>query len=150
MAKSQPAVQNAHARVRGLFNIGEAAAMSGLSAKMIRHYESLGLIPRPTRTVANYRLYSQNDVHTLSFIRRARALGFSMKQIGELVSLWRNRSRSSAQVRRLALEHVQELEQKVGELNAMAQTLKQLARHCHGDARPACPILDDLAGHVAE
>ncbi len=126
------------------YSIGKAAAASGVSAKMIRHYESIGLIPPPERTAGNYRAYSESDVHTLRFIQRARALGFSMKQVGELVSLWRNR-RSSANVRRLALDHIAELKAKIDTLQAMVRTLEELAEHCHGDSRPECPILDELA-----
>lgn len=127
------------------YNIGRAAEISGVSAKMIRHYESIGLIPPAGRTLGNYRTYTDNDIHTLRFIQRSRALGFSIKQIATLVSLWRNRSRSSANVRRLALEHIEELQQKIAAMQAMARTLNALARACHGDSRPECPILDDLA-----
>lgn len=127
------------------YNIGGAAKASGVSAKMIRHYESIGLIPKAGRSLGNYRTYTGNDVHTLRFIQRARALGFSIKQIATLVSLWRNRSRSSANVRRLALEHVGELQAKIVAMQTMVRTLDDLARSCRGDARPDCPILDDLA-----
>jgi MerR family transcriptional regulator, copper efflux regulator len=127
------------------YNIGQAAENSGVSAKMIRHYESIGLVPKPERTVSNYRTYGENDIHTLRFIRRSRALGFSMKQIATLVSLWRNRSRSSASVRRLAQEHITELQTKIDSMQSMVRTLKDLSRHCHGDERPECPIIDDLA-----
>lgn len=127
------------------YTIGRAAEISGVSAKMIRHYEAIGLIPRAGRTAGNYRTYGDNDVHTLRFIQRARALGFSMKQIATLVSLWRNRSRSSASVQRLALEHIDELQTKIESLQAMVRTLSDLAHACHGDARPDCPILEDLA-----
>ncbi len=138
-------VELAEAKGKGLYNIGDAARLTGVSAKMIRHYESIGLVPKAGRTVGNYRVYSENDLHTLRFIHRARSLGFSMKQIGELLSLWQNRSRASASVRRLALEHVEELEKKARELQGMAKTLRHLAHECRGDARPECPILDDLA-----
>ncbi|MFL6578377.1 MAG: Cu(I)-responsive transcriptional regulator [Povalibacter sp.] len=127
------------------YSISKAAAASGVSAKMIRHYEAIGLIPAPERTSGNYRAFDDSDVHTLRFIQRARALGFSMKQIATLVSLWRNRGRSSANVRRLALDHIAELRAKIESLQAMVRTLEQLAEHCHGDARPECPILDELA-----
>ena len=126
------------------YTIGKAAAASGVSAKMIRHYESIGLIPAAERTAGNYRAYTENDVHTLRFIQRARALGFSMKQIATLVSLWHNRRRSSVTVRRLALDHIAELRAKIDSLQAMVQTLENLASHCHGDTRPECPILDEL------
>lgn len=127
------------------YTIGRAAEVCGVSAKMIRHYEAIGLIPKAGRTAGNYRTYGENDVHTLRFIQRARAMGFSMKQIATLVSLWRNRSRSSASVQRLAREHIQELQAKIDSLQAMVRTLSDLAHACHGDARPDCPILDDLA-----
>lgn len=134
----------ADARRAGFDNIGEAAKASGVSAKMIRHYEALGLLAEARRTQAGYRLYDQNDIHTLRFVRRARDLGFSIKAIEQLLGLWRNRRRSSADVRRVAQRHVAELNQKIGELLAMRRTLEQLVRRCHGDERPDCPILDDL------
>ncbi len=126
-------------------NIGQAAAASGVSAKMIRYYESIGLMPKTVRTEAGYRVYSDNDVHVLRFIRRARDLGFSVEQIFDLVSLWRDRERESKDVKTIALEHVAVLERKITELQAMANTLKHLARHCHGDGRPGCPIIEELA-----
>ena len=126
-------------------NIGEAAAASGVNAKLIRHYESIGVIPKVSRSVAGYRVYSENDVHILSFVRRARGLGFSMREIKKLVGLWRNKSRASADVKALALKHIEELDQKIAELESMSKTLKHLARSCHGDSRAACPILDKLA-----
>ena len=126
-------------------NIGQAAAASGVSAKMIRYYESIGLISPATRTGSGYRVYSDADVHTLRFIRRARDLGFSVEQMTELLALWRDRERASAEVKRIALDHVTELERKMHELQGMANTLRHLARHCHGDHRPECPILKDLA-----
>ncbi len=128
-------------------NIGEAAKASGVSAKMIRHYEQAGLIPKASRTESGYRTYSDNDVHTLRFVRHARDLGFSMKQIGELLSLWSDRRRSSRNVRALALEHVKALEQRVVEMNAMKATLEHLVHCCRGDNRPECPILDSLGAH---
>jgi Cu(I)-responsive transcriptional regulator len=130
-------------------NIGQAAAASGVSAKMIRYYESIGLIPKTVRTESGYRVYSDHDVHTLRFIRRARDLGFSVEQIADLVSLWQDRERASKDVKAIALEHVGLLERKIQELQAMASTLKHLARHCHGDARPHCPILEDLASDAS-
>jgi MerR family transcriptional regulator, copper efflux regulator len=142
---SSARVELAEAKGRGLYNIGDAARLTGVSAKMIRHYESIGLMPKAGRTVGNYRVYSETDLHTLRFVQRARSLGFSMKQIGELLSLWQNRSRASASVRKLALEHVEELERKSRALRGMANTLRHLAHECRGDARPECPILDDLA-----
>lgn len=126
-------------------NIGQAADRSGVSAKMIRYYESIGLVAKTVRTEAGYRVYSDNDVHTLRFIRRARDLGFSVEQIFELVSLWQDRSRASTDVKRIALEQVGLLERKIEELQSMAATLKHLAKCCHGDDRPDCPILEELA-----
>jgi Cu(I)-responsive transcriptional regulator len=126
--------------------IGQAAKSSAVSAKMIRHYESIGLLPKAQRTEAGYRLYDENDVHTLRFIQRARSLGFPLETIRALLALWRNRRRSSAQVKDLALTHVEDLERKIAEMQGMVRTLKHLAHHCHGDERPECPILDDLAG----
>ena len=126
--------------------IGKAARDSGVSAKMIRHYESLGLLRQPKRTDSGYRIYDDTDVHTLRFVRRARDLGFSIREIKDLLSLWRNRQRSSADVRTIAQRHIADLESKIVELQQMRQTLEQLVRHCHGDHRPACPILEDLAG----
>ena len=126
-------------------NIGEASKASGVSAKMIRYYESTGLIPPAVRSDAGYRHYSDSDVHMLRFIRRARDLGFTIEQIGELLGLWRDRSRASADVKQIALGHVAALEAKIAELKSMARTIGTLAEHCHGDHRPDCPILDDLA-----
>jgi MerR family copper efflux transcriptional regulator len=127
-------------------NIGHAAQASGVSAKMIRHYESIGLVVKAHRTDGGYRIYDGNDIHTLRFIRRARDLGFSIKQIEHLLGLWRNRRRASADVRRIAQEHIVELDKKIEKLQSMRQTLQQLVQHCHGDHRPECPILQDLAG----
>lgn len=127
-------------------NIGEAAAASGVSAKMIRYYESTGLIAAPRRTVSGYRTYGPKDIETLRFVRRARDLGFSTSQIETLLALWRDRSRASSEVKEIALSHVAELRAKMAELAAMAKTLEHLAEHCHGDQRPDCPILADLAG----
>ncbi len=129
------------------FNIGEAAKASGVTAKMVRHYESIGLLPPARRTEAGYRLYGDADVRMLQFIHRGRALGFSLDQIADLLALWRDKHRASADVRRLALEHVAALDRKIAELEAMKRTLATLASSCHGDARSDCPILDDLAAH---
>lgn len=126
-------------------NIGEAATRSGVSAKMIRHYESLGMLPKVARTEAGYRLYSEREVHTLRFIRRARDLGFSIVEIGELLKLWQNRRRASADVKRIALAHIADLERRLAEMQAMQRTLQQLVGCCHGDDRPDCPILEGLA-----
>ena len=129
------------------FNIGEAARASGVTAKMVRHYESIGLLPPARRTEAGYRQYGMDDVRILQFIHRGRALGFSLDQIAGLLALWRDKQRASADVRRLALEHIDELDRKIAELEAMKRTLAALASSCHGDARSDCPILDDLAAH---
>ena len=145
MARKPPRPELSEAREQGLHNIGEASALAGVSAKMIRHYESIGLIPEAARTFAGYRLYSDADVHRLLFIKRARTLGFSIKQIEALLSLWDDRSRASADVKRLAKVHAAELAQRIEEMQAMQRTLETLARRCHGDNRPDCPILDDLA-----
>jgi Cu(I)-responsive transcriptional regulator len=125
-------------------NIGEAARGSGVSAKMIRYYEQAGLIPPAERTASGYRDYSSRDVHMLRFVRRARDLGFSVAEIDELLQLWRDRSRQSADVKRIALGHVASLERKIAELKQMAATLSHLAECCSGDHRPDCPILDEL------
>ena len=135
----------ADARSQGLHNIGEAASLTGVTAKMIRHYESIELIPTANRTFANYRLYDEADLHRLRFIKRARILGFSMKQIEALLGLWANPRRSSAEVKKLAEAHSRELSARISELQSVQRTLKRLADCCHGDQRPECPILDDLA-----
>tara|TARA_R110002049_G_scaffold251477_1_gene425831 strand:- start:672 stop:1073 length:402 start_codon:yes stop_codon:yes gene_type:complete len=127
-------------------NIGKAAAASGVSAKMIRYYESVGLIPPARRTDTAYRVYSDADVHVLRFIRRARDLGFSVDAIRDLLALWRDKSRASADVKRIAQLHIDELESRIAALQDMAGTLRRLAECCHGDDRPDCPILGDLGG----
>lgn len=127
-------------------NIGDVAKASGVNAKLIRHYESIGVVPKANRSESGYRVYSQNDVHILQFVRRARDLGFSMQEIKKLVGLWRNKSRASADVKALALSHLKDLESRIAELEAMTKTLKKLAHSCHGDARPDCPILEELSG----
>lgn len=126
-------------------NIGEAAIASGVSAKMIRYYESIALIKAPARAASGYRVYGEDDVHTLRFVKRARSLGFSIEETGGLLALWRDSGRASADVKALAMQHVRDLERKAAELQSMAKTLRHLAAHCHGDSRPDCPILDDLA-----
>ena len=126
-------------------SIGEAAARSGVSAKMIRHYEAIGLI-EAGRRANNYRSYGPRDVAVLRFIRHARELAFPLEDIRHLLALWRDRSRASAEVKRLALAHVAALEEKAAALNAMAGSLRHLAQHCAGDERPDCPILAELAG----
>src|SRR5438093_6867385 len=127
------------------FNIGQAATRSGVSAKMIRHYESLGLLPTVQRTDAGYRQYGDREAHTLRFIRRARDLGFSMAEIAKLLKLWQNKRRASADVKRIALAHVADLERRIAEMEAMKQTLQHLANCCQGNSRPDCPILTELA-----
>lgn len=126
-------------------NIGQAAKASGVSVKMIRYYESIGLLSQVIRTSAGYRVYGEPDLHTLRFIRRARNIGFSIEETEELLKLWRDKSRASSEVKELALRHLQDLETKIVELEGMARTLRHLAKSCHGDQRPDCPILDDLA-----
>lgn len=135
----------AASKQRGWYPIGQAARLSGTSAKMIRHYEALGLIPKPRRTAADYRVYADADVHTLRFIRRARGLGFSTREIKVLLGLWRNQRRPSAEVKQLATKHIAALERKIAELQSIQTTLQTLIAHCHGDSRPQCPILDDLS-----
>jgi len=130
-----------------MLNIGEAAQASGVSAKMIRHYEAIGLLPAARRTAAGYRVYDEQDIRVLQFIHRGRALGFSLENIAALLALWQDRDRASADVRRLAEQHIAELERKIGELQSMKRTLEALAHSCHGDQRSDCPILDDLAAH---
>lgn len=127
-------------------NIGQAAKASGVSAKMIRHYEEVGLVAAVARTEAGYRQYGEGDVHTLRFVRRARDLGFSIAEIRNLIGLWRDHKRPSRQVKALALAHIDELETKAQALLAMKATLEHLVHCCHGDERPDCPILDTLAG----
>ncbi len=138
-------MEHLQARERGLTDIGRTSKESGVSAKMIRHYEAIGVLPKVARTFANYRVYAASDVHTLRFIKRARALGFSMDDIRELAGLWQNRSRSSAAVKKVATRHAEELKAKIRELQSMLDTLEHLVQHCHGDHRPECPILEDLA-----
>jgi Cu(I)-responsive transcriptional regulator len=148
MGKSE-LLERADALERGLMDIGRASKASGVSVKMIRHYEAIGLLPKVARTFANYRVYRESDVHTLRFIRRARALGFSMNDIQELLGLWQNKSRSSASVKKIAGKHVDELNRKIAELQAMVGTLEHLTQHCQGNHRPDCPILDDLSKRAA-
>ena len=137
------------ARRDGHVNIGDAAKASGVSAKMIRHYEENGLIGRAGRTTAGYRIYRETDVHVLRFIRRARDLGFSLREIKALLGLWSNRHRASADVKKLAREHIAELDSRIAQMQSMRQALVELASRCHGDDRPGCPILDDLSGDAA-
>lgn len=130
-------------------NIGDASKASGVSTKMIRYYESIGLIKSPLRTESGYRVYSDSEVHALRFISQARDLGFSIEQMGDLLALWRDRTRASADVKAIALEHIEALEAKVQALQAMSATLRHLADNCHGDERPDCPIIEGFAANVA-
>ena len=148
MATTDGTLEMAEARRAGFFNIGQAASRSGVSAKMIRHYESQGLLKTVRRTDAGYRIYDASDVHSLQFVRRARGLGFSMNEIDQLLGLWQNRRRSSGDVRRIAQRHIADLDHKIRELQTMRRTLEDLVHRCHGDHRPGCPILEDLAGTV--
>ncbi len=127
-----------------MITIGEAAQASGISRKMLRYYERVGLLPDPTRTDAGYRLYAPRDVHTLRFVRRARDLGFSVDQISDLLGLWQDDARTSAEVKRVASAHVRELRDKILAMEQIAQTLEALIEDCHGDERPDCPILEEL------
>ena len=129
-------------------NIGQASLRSGVSAKMIRHYESLDLLSRVARSDAGYRQYDAAALHTLRFIRRARDLGFQTREIAALLQLWRNKRRPSGEVKRIALAQVADLAQRIAQMQAMQRTLTHLAHGCHGDERPDCPILDDLAGET--
>ena len=145
MPRHTPRPELADAKQQGLHNIGEAAALTGVSAKMIRHYESIRLLPEAGRTFAGYRIYTDTHLHRIRFIKRARSLGFSMKQIEGLLGLWDDKRRSSADVKKLARAHADDLDARIREMEAMKRTLEHLAKRCHGDARPDCPILDDLA-----
>lgn len=126
-------------------NIGQLSAASGVSAKMIRHYEAIGLIPKPPRSDAGYRRYQQNDVQLLSFVRRARAVGFTTAEIKSLVAMWLDRRRSAREVKALARRHLATVEARIAELKVIAKTISHLVAHCHGGDRPECPILDALA-----
>lgn len=128
-------------------NIGEVSKLADVNSKMVRRYEELGIIPKAGRTDSGYRQYSQNDVHVLRFVKRARELGFSMKDIKQLVSLWKNKTRSSAQVKNIATKHIDELQKKLEEIQSMLSTLNHLVKNCHGDQRPDCPILEGLDCH---
>jgi Cu(I)-responsive transcriptional regulator len=145
MASRTPRPELADARQQGFHNIGEASAATGISAKMIRQYERSGLIPAAQRTFAGYRLYNDADLHRLHFIRRARNLGFPMKQVAVLLDLWNDRGRSSGDVKALALRHAADLRVRIEEMQSMQRTLEDLARECHGDGRPECPIIEGLA-----
>jgi Cu(I)-responsive transcriptional regulator len=130
-------------------NISQAAARSGVPAKTIRYYESIGLIRQAGRTDSGYRVYTDRDVETLRFIQRSRSLGFSVGEVEDLLALWLDRDRASSDVRRMAEEHVREIERKIAELQGMRGTLRHLIDRCHGDDRPECPILEELAGDEA-
>ena len=145
MARNSSRQELSEALQHGLHNIGQASRLTDVSAKMIRHYESIGLMPPASRTFANYRLYNETNLHRLRFIKRARSLGFSIKQIESLLALWDDPRRASVEVKQLARTHAAQLGEKIRELQAMQRTLETLARRCHGDGRPTCPILDDLA-----
>lgn len=126
-------------------NIGQAARESGLSAKMIRYYESIGLLAPALRSDSGYRLYQAADLHMLGFIKRSRDLGFSLEEVARLLTLWQDRERASADVKQLARKHIDELDRRIGELSQLRDTLVHLVDHCHGDDRPDCPILQELA-----
>ncbi|MDH4585486.1 Cu(I)-responsive transcriptional regulator [Pseudomonas sp. BN415] len=125
-------------------NIGQAAKKSGLTAKMIRYYEGIGLLPEAGRTDSGYRQYRAQDLHTLAFIKRSRDLGFSLEEVGRLLELWQDRQRASADVKSLARDHIEALNRKIAELAGLRDTLQELVDHCQGDHRPDCPILKDL------
>lgn len=133
-----------------LYHIGQAARASGMTAKMIRHYEDGGLIPKAARTYSGYRLYNERDIHMLRFIRNARSLGFSIRQISHLLDLWRDQGRASSKVKLLARQHMRILEKKMEELDAMKTALAKLVDSCRGDDRPDCPILESLTGGNAQ
>ena len=130
-------------------NIGQAARRSGLSTKMIRYYESIGLLKPATRSDSGYRLYQAEDLHSLAFIKRSRDLGFSLEEVGKLLTLWQDRQRASADVKALATQHLAELNRRIEELVSLRDTLGELVSHCQGDERPDCPILKDLANGSA-
>ena len=146
MGRRELTLEHADALGQGLIDIGRAAKDSGVSVKMVRHYEAIGLLKNVARTFANYRVYADKDVHTLRFIKRARTLGFSMDDIRELLALWQNKARPSASVKKIAGGHIQDLKRRIAEMQSMATTLEHLTHNCHGDQRPDCPILEDLAG----
>jgi len=146
MGKHEPLLEHADALDQGLLDIGRASKASGVSVKMIRHYEAIGLLGKVARTYANYRVYTGKDVHTLRFIKRARTLGFAMQDVRQLLALWQNKSRSSGSVKKIASGHMQDLKRRIVEMQSMVATLEHLTHNCQGDQRPDCPILEDLAG----
>ena len=127
--------------------IGQAAERAGVSARMVRHYEGLGLLAGVARTDSGYRQYTEADVHSLRFIRRARDLGFSMDEIAQLLGLWQDKARASSQVKQIAQKHIDNLAERIAAMQAMQRSLQTLVGCCHGDQRPDCPILDDLAAN---
>ena len=129
-------------------NIGEVARQAGVNAKRVRHYEAIGLLPKAARSSGNYRAYSDNDVHTLRFIRQARDLGFAIEDIRALLGLWRDRRRPSREVKKLVQRHAAALRERIAEMQGLVATLEHLGHNCHGDDRPECPILDELAAGV--
>lgn len=131
-------------------NIGQAARRSGLSTKMIRYYESIGLLKPATRSGSGYRQYQAEDLHSLAFIKRSRDLGFSLEEVGKLLTLWQDRQRASADVKALAMQHIEELNRRIEELVSLRDTLGELVSHCQGDDRPDCPILKDLANGAVD
>jgi len=145
MGKNESFLEHAEAIHRGLLDIGQASNASGVSVKMVRHYEAIGLLKNVARTYANYRVYRDSDVHSLRFIKRARTLGFSIDDIRALLSLWQNKSRPSASVKKIAGAHSEDLKRRIAEMQSMVATLEHLTHNCHGDGRPECPILEDLA-----
>ena len=144
MGKSELPLEHADALGQGLLDIGRASKSSAVSVKMIRHYEAIGLLKNVARTYANYRVYSDKDVHTLRFIKRVRTLGFAMGDIRELLALWQNKSRPSASVKKIAGGHMQDLKRRILEMQSMVATLQPLTHNCPGDSRPDCPTLDAL------
>ncbi|MCE1251193.1 MAG: Cu(I)-responsive transcriptional regulator [Comamonadaceae bacterium] len=139
-------MKSAAAAPRWPVTIGQAAGLAGVSARMVRHYEGLGLLGGVARTGSGYRQYTEAEVHQLRFIRRARDLGFSMEEIAQLLGLWQDKARASSQVKKIAQQHIASLAERITALQAMQRSLQALVGCCHGDERPDCPILDDLAG----
>ena len=141
----RPRPEMIEARHSGYYNISQASELSGVSSKMIRHYESIGLMPTADRTLSNYRIFKQTDIHTLQFIKRSRSLGFSMKKIATLLNLYHDKDRPSADVKRLADEHIHELDKSIKQMQKMRDILANFSEHCRGDNRPECPILEGIS-----